>query len=284
MSYGGGALGSAAKRMAEDEMQRKQNTVMTVYDYERREAAKRKKQAKEIEKKIVDMDSIGLIGIVTGGPNAVTGQQLTGSGGGAFTSASYFQTYDFLLLNGCYQGNDAHSRIGNAVSLVSLQVRYCIVAKQTASSTLVPVNVRVMILYDMCTNGAFPKWNSVSSTQYILSDVTDYQTFSVNGATIDNPSAITSMRNNYNIERFVTLYDKLIVINNNPGGPNGFCDNVYIKLRGKNTYWKGASSATLISDIDKGSIILGVVTDTPQANLASAVSMLLSSRVRFTDD
>jgi len=275
MDYG---YGGTAKRVAEEEIDRKKNTVMTVFEFEKREKAKARRAAKEIEKKIVDMDSIKITNLTCAGIQVVNV-----SAPSATTIANYVQNYNFMVLNATWQGTAANQRVGNSVSLISIQVRYSIVSTQSASTTLIPVNVRVLILYDMCSNGAFPVWNSGTGAGFASSDVTNFASF---GPTLgDNTPAVTSFRNNYNIERFVTLYDKNIVLNNNAVGPNGFCDNFYMKLRGKNTYWKGNSSSNYIQDIDKGSILIGVITDVP-ANATAGVgpTMLISSRVRYTDD
>jgi len=279
MSDYGGGYGGTAKRVAEDEIDRKKNTVMTVYEFEKREKAKARRMAKEIEKKIVDMDSIKITNLTCAGIQLVNVSSPTGG----VTVANYVQTYNFMVLNATWQGTAANQRIGNSVSLMSIQVRYSIQSTQAGSATfLVPVNVRVLILYDMCSNGAFPAWNSATGG-FLSSDVTDFSSFSL--GTGDNLQAVTSMRNNFQLERFVTLYDKNIILNNNAVGPNGFCDNFYAKLRGKNTYWKGNSSSNYIQDIDKGAILIGVITDVPSnATAGVGPTMFISSRVRFNDD
>jgi len=275
----GSYIQGAAKRMAQAEQDKMRNTVVTEDMFEAYKKQQKAKEAREVEKKIIDLDSIIVQNITTKGILTLT--QFTN----ASLATSNLGAGNFIVLNGTNQGNSASTRIGNAVSLVSIQIRYSLMSAATTVTTNVPINCRVLVLYDSQTNGAFPNWNGGSSATFSASDVTNFMTNDGIGTTAshDNPAGVTSMRNNFNIARFKTLYDKLVVLNNNAVGPNGFCDNIYLNLRGKNVYWKNTGTSTLISDIDKGSILFGVATDSVSGGSVGP-TLYLSSRIRFTDD
>lgn len=269
-------VADSAKRAKLAEIDKQKNTVATKYDVAMVTRAIKKWRSENIEKKCVDMDSVVTNNISVRGIVSAT----QGTTGGTSLTAGYVATPgSFVLLNGCDQSSNANSRIGNIVSLKSIQVRWSMTVDQSTNATTPPVNARVIILYDNQTNGAFPTW--VSSTAN-ASDVMNIPTYD---GTTEKPFAVTSMRSNVNVKRFKTFYDKAFVLNACAGGPNAICDNWYKNLTGYKTYWKNTGSTAKIADIDSGSIIIGAVSDVLAASSAFIpVVFEFTSRTRFIDD
>jgi len=156
------------------------------------------------------------------------------------------------LLNGLVQGAAQSQRIGNKIAMKSVRIRGQILNLATTVATY----ARMIVYYDKQTNGA----NCANSD--LLQSTT-----SVPG----NSTSVFSELNLTNVERFTILRDYCISLpsvtyaagvqtnlgidpGQNPSGGSILDVDMFIKLKGLQTLYKGATSA--VGDISTGGLFL----------------------------
>jgi len=160
-----------------------------------------------------------------------------------------------VLLNGIVQGAAQYNRIGNKIAMKSLRVRGQIISIATGVQTY----GRILFVYDKQTNGTVPASNIVLQTR--ISDGTT------------STGAFAELNMDY-LERFVILRDYQFnlpsVTNNagvltnvgfdsgqNNGGGSVFEVDLFIKLKGIQTLYKGATAGA--GDIATGGLYMYVM-------------------------
>lgn len=156
------------------------------------------------------------------------------------------------LLNGVVQGAAQTQRIGNKIAMKSVRVKGQILNQATATATY----ARIIIYYDKQTNGA------VCTSSDLLSSTT-----SVPATT----TSVFSDMNLQNVERFLILRDYSVSLpsvtyaagvqtnvgfdpGQNSNGGSIFDVDMYIKLKGLQTLYKGATAA--VGDISTGGLFM----------------------------
>lgn len=157
-----------------------------------------------------------------------------------------------ILLNGLAQGAGQTQRIGNKIAMKSLRVRGQILQLATAVATY----ARIIIYYDKQTNG-----NPCAAGDLLLTTTTA-------------PVAATSVfseLNLQNVERFLILRDYVVSLpsasyaagvqtnvgfdpGQNPNGGSILDVDMFIKLKGLQTLYKGASA--VVGDIATGGLFM----------------------------
>lgn len=161
-----------------------------------------------------------------------------------------------LLMNGTVQGAAQQQRIGNKISMKSLRIKGNIINLLTAVQT----SGRILVVYDKQTNGVVPA----------LTDVINTRTSITAAAT----TTAYSNLNLDNVERFTILRDMTFILpsvtntagvltntgwdsQNQPNGSSFFDVDMFIKLKGMTTLYKGATSG--IGDIATGGIYMYLI-------------------------
>jgi len=145
-----------------------------------------------------------------------------------------------VLLNGCAQGNSGFTRIGRRLLMKSILFRYFFAPGSSSC-------FRILVVYDKQTNGALPATTDVVNT-------TDAH----------------APLNLINADRFVTVFDKIVDVN------DVNMDTLYRKVN-LECLFGGTGSA--ITDIASGSLFYMVAP----ISAASGATLSFSCRVRFTD-
>lgn len=189
-------------------------------------------------------------------------------------------------LNVPVSGAAFYQRIGNKISMKSLQLRGEILPSGANAAAVSEQTARIIVYYDRQANGAAPT-------------VADVLTSTMsNGSTASTAIDFININNR---DRFAILMDQQVLlaalgingasaassatvaidINNNANGTQGqFNINRFIKLKGLETVFK--ASAGNIGDISAGAI--GVLTiSTGDVNATSAWQLIMSSRLRYYD-
>lgn len=158
------------------------------------------------------------------------------------------------LLNGVARGDTSATRVGNRITLRSIQVKgYGLPTAATGNSQC----GRVIVVYDRQSNGAAPA-------------VTD----------ILKDSHGSSLKNQLNDGRFLTLMDQMLAIPTADGnGEYPVLVDFYKKLNLSVDF--NANNAGTIADFISGSIYLLSIGS--EAAGAGAGAFVFSSRVRFND-
>jgi len=156
------------------------------------------------------------------------------------------------LLNGIVQGSAQQQRIGNKIAMKSVRIRGQIINLATNVQTY----GRIIIYYDRQTNGA----NCAASD--LLQTTTSVPA---------NTTSVYSELNLNNVERFIILRDYCIslpsvtntagVLTNlgfdpgqNPSGGSIFEVDMFIKLKGLQTLYKGATA--VVGDVSTGGLFM----------------------------
>lgn len=185
---------------------------------------------------------------------------------------------NFDVLNAVPVGSAFYNRIGNKISMKSLELRGYI-AQTANAGTGVAEYIRIVILYDAQANGAYPTWADI------------FTSYAGDGTTT---STSVDFLNINNRERFKILMDDTICVTNNANtaltnATAGFADytknevNIhrYIRLKNMVCNYKGSTSPGIIGDIATGSLILvtlgNIVSGMEKYNLQWA------SRLRYYD-
>lgn len=188
---------------------------------------------------------------------------------------------DFKLLNGTKAGTGYHERIGNKITMKSIELR--IQFEKNANVLASPqedLYQRVLCVYDNQTNGVEPVWADVIRSIDITGTPSSTSTDFVNLA---------------NRNRFIILMDKTFVCpRQDQVTPTGNMDmtfwslidgeapcqtHQFIKLKGLKTFYK--ASTGLISDITTGGLY--IMTFGNQTDAKTGVDILVSSRLRYWD-
>jgi len=145
-----------------------------------------------------------------------------------------------VLFGSAAQGVGTFQRVGRRLNMKSVMMRY-------GSNNGNPF--RILIVYDKQTNGALP-----ANTDILVND---------------NFHATLNLTN---ADRFVTIFDKMVI----PETSGGIIDTLYRKVE-LETMFSGTGAA--ITDIAGGSLyyLFAPVT------AAAAISISFTTRVRFTD-
>lgn len=189
-------------------------------------------------------------------------------------------------LNVPVSGAAFYQRVGNKISMKSLQLRGEILPSGANAAAVSEQTARIIVYYDRQANGAAPT-------------VADVLTSTLSNGT--TASTAIDFININNRDRFLILMDQQVLlsalgingataassatvaidINNNANGTQGqFNINRFIKLKGLETVFK--ASAGNIGDISAGAI--GVLTiSTGDVNATSAWQLIMSSRLRYYD-
>lgn len=193
------------------------------------------------------------------------------------TAKQIVNTGTFVLLNGTTEGASFYNRIGRKIAGKSVRIQGQIIG--SGNVTLVQSEyIRVMVIYDRQTNGAFPTVADVL-TNY------DYT-----GATTTTSFSYLNMNN---IERFVVLRDTHFHIPDNDfagtqtSGMGSIIDyknncnyDEYIKLGKLETHYK--NSTGLVGDITTGGIYLLLLGNVAAGS--NGYQMQYSIRYRFHDN
>lgn len=189
-------------------------------------------------------------------------------------------TATFVLLNGTIEGASYQNRIGRKIAMESVRLTGQIVPSGNGAG--VSEYMRIMIIYDRQTNGAFPAITDVLET--ILD----------NGTTTNTSYSGLNMNN---AERFFVLMDQRVHIANNNVSTvintsmnvQGIVDSSsfanidrFKKLKNLETHYKAAGipNAT-VGDIATGGLYL--VTFGNVASATSGYKLVASTRVRYSD-
>lgn len=150
--------------------------------------------------------------------------------------------FNITLLNGITQGDDSPDREGNDIFMKKLVMNISFIVGDNTNS------IRMCIIYDKQTNGAFPQSTDV------------FQSYtSVNATAPLNDIRADDRR------RFVFLYDKIIDLS--VAGPA--CKTLRIRKRiNKHTNYSGAGSSESV--IYTGGLYLVLISDSTAASHPSA--------------
>lgn len=147
----------------------------------------------------------------------------------------------FILLNGMAQGTSQSTRVGNKMTMTSIQCRYNVYNGTTQTNS---VPVRILIIYDTQTNALAPAVND------ILSDTTAAR-------------RVTSPMNLANRDRFKIIHEHTWVPGHyiDPVDSIGFQDfnKIYKKIR-LDTIFNNTSGGT-VADIQTGSLYCLILAD-----------------------
>lgn len=183
-------------------------------------------------------------------------------------------TATFVAVNIPVQGAAVYNRVGNEIEMKSLHLIGQI--DPTANSNASSEYLRIMVVYDRQTNGAFPT---------IADLITSYDT---TGATT---STVLDHTNPNNFDRFRVLADIRLPIANDastaPSAKSQFTNdynnelniNRFINLKGMGTKYKASAGA--IGDIASGGLYVVTFGDTAVASAAYALQW--TARLRFVD-
>lgn len=181
----------------------------------------------------------------------------------------------FYLLNGMVPGTQFYNRIGQKINMKSITIRWNIGVGVPGAAA--DDYVRIMVIYDKQTNGAFPA----------LADV--LQDISQNGTA--QSDCLTGL-NLQNRNRFVVLRDHTLSNYNAlgtvqqvvSGADTETMDVVskveYIPLEGAETIFKSSGATGAVTEVQSGSLIVMAVGQTV-AN--QAFNLSYRARLRYTD-
>lgn len=250
-----------------------------------RKAVKGKKKAFNKSKKVVKtmaVKSMGVPGVVarTGGfrsnfGSGVGEKKTIDTVGPNLVGLNFNTTGAIILLNGVAQGTDYNARIGRKIVNASLYLRgeiFVEAARSLSVSSVVPAQTaRLILLYDMQTNGVAP----------VLTDV-------LNATGGGSPENIGAQLNLNNRDRFKILKDKCFSfgpfvtdIGGSPsqiGMPLNYCFKIYKKLKLETIF--GGTDAS-VGSITSGAIFLLAIGSNPAGPLD--VNFNGSCRIRFMD-
>lgn len=166
----------------------------------------------------------------------------------------------FSLLNGVQEGSAFYNRIGRKISMKSLHWTGAIQQNTTVHTSTDQDWLRILIVYDRQTNGAFPVGNDV------LLNYDDQ------GTAAGGPYAGLNLNN---ADRFVVLRDKRInlcnrILSDNLAPPSnesilgsGLINyqfdptiNEYIDLKGLEVHYRSSTNPANVGDIATGAIYL----------------------------
>lgn len=160
-------------------------------------------------------------------------------------------TVTTTLLNGSVPGSGATNRVGRAITIQSLYIRFCISAGATPTNAL----FRILVIVDRQANGLAPP----------LTDILVSNT----------PVALNNLDNR---GRFVTLMDYMDVIDT----AQQFKATKVLYLRKKIGVVYNSGTAGTIADIATNSVFWVAFSDLGAG--ATAPVALGRARIRFTDD
>lgn len=209
-----------------------------------------------------------------------------GSGGGGATVPT------FQLLNAVQQGAGFYNRIGKAIRMKSVEIKFQIYPTARAANSA-GLYARVMLVYDRNANGAVAAWADLNMSW----DQTGLTT----------ASTVFDFRNPVNTERFVVLRDQLIAlpatvsgglqstalpnINSNctvadAGAVSGsaLSQHWYVKLKGLETMYSQNTNPQLIGGISTGALYLVVASNDGTASPNGFWQLFYGSRLRFYDN
>lgn len=181
-----------------------------------------------------------------------------------------------ILLNGIANGSGQTQRIGNKIAMKSIRIRGQIINLLTAVQTY----ARIIVFYDKQCNGA------TCANADLLLTTTSVPT---------NTTTVFSEMNLQNVERFLILRDYTIslpsvtntggVLTNvgfdpgqNPSGGSIFDVDMFIKLKGLQTLYKGGTSG--VGDISTGGLFMVLLNHQGVA----AWTFRNCERLRFVDN
>ena len=165
-------------------------------------------------------------------------------------------TATMTLLNGLQPGSSASQRIGQKVTIKSIQIKLA----ADMNANFLPTLCRWFLVVDRQSNGAAP------------AAITD----------ILNAASPYALRNLDNRKRFKILLDKTRqVADHNNAGSNGVFWNVYMKFRRPFIVEYNAGVAGTVADIVSNSLYLMTIAD--QAPGATCPNLYGKARIRYTD-
>lgn len=173
------------------------------------------------------------------------------------TASQLDTTGTVVLLNGMAQGATQSTRVGNKITMKSVQIRMQFI---NGTSSVAPI-IRWMIIYDKQTNGVLPA-------------ITDVLVL----------STVTSMMNLANRDRFVILAEETFApaaVWSDTAATAEFMEfhKRYIKLNLDTIY--NNSSTGLVGDVQTGSLLLVTLSNTASGLEEPALDF--TSRIRYTD-
>lgn len=167
----------------------------------------------------------------------------------------YDTTGSVILINGIAQGTDFNTRIGRKFQMKSLLLRFSVQRGSTATTAAL---ARWMIVYDKQANAVAPAVTDILVT--------------ANAAAFNNLS---------NRDRFIVIYDKILVIGGTTGNDNSLMyQKKYRKMKMEVT---NGGTGNTIGSIATGALFLVTVGSVAAGTTAPAMSAAVA-RVRFTDD
>lgn len=175
-----------------------------------------------------------------------------------------------FTINNFATGNTRITRIGNQISLTSLQLKYTLI---TAAGLLSGFNTRVLVVYDRNHNNSGNSFdgNPINNAGIGLLDNTVI------------PSAPLMPRNIAYQKRYKVLYDKNHFIRpevNTAAAstiPTGLTVYKNIKLSGRKSVYDGSGGS--VADINVGAVSIFIVPDVSNVVFAS-----VGTRLYFKDD
>jgi len=196
-------------------------------------------------------------------------------------------TQTIQALNLIQQGAGISQRIGHKVSLKSLRLRFNILSKPSAVSTVLSGSVRVLVIYDRNPEGTYPATNAILSNSVQSNQIT-------NGTYLDN------LNPNF-FDRMVILMDKWISLpplntggltNEYYVGPTETCNfhviDEYINLKslecvyGNQSNGSATTNPLTIAYIQTGALYIMALGDMSEAN--TSYSLAGTCRLRFRDN
>lgn len=199
-----------------------------------------------VERKFVDLVQLGV------GVNTAASPTASGTWEG-FSAAS--------LCNGLQTGGGATQRIGRKIILKSIYLRITHYGAGVTGTQTGPL--RVLVVYDKQTNGAFPTVAAADGAPLAYDDM-------------------TTPNNLYAADRFVTIFDKLLPpvgSASNPGAPQTVTKKAFRKVNLPVIYNNG--NVGDITDISSGGLYITFC----QAGLQAAASTVdYVVRTRFVDE
>lgn len=196
------------------------------------------------------------------------------------TTSVISTTSTFTLLNGVQEGSAFYNRIGRKICMKSIRVSGSLQISGLGGN--VPEYLRVLIVYDRQTNGAFP----------VISDIlANYDNAGGTNAAGDTALAGLNMNNS---ERFYVLRDTRYYIANaeeGTGESNAVASIVdyqnkgnydeYVKLGDLETTFKATTNPAVVGNIATGGLYL--VTIGTVAVGTAGYGLVWNSRLRFKD-